>query len=124
VWDGLASIAIGLLLVVVAVALVMANSALLVGRSALPQIEQALRADLEALPEVLSVPLLLTSVLGPEQLMVGAKVEFADHLTADDIERVADEAERQFTSRYPGIKLVFLDPTRRRSTARPDGPCA
>ncbi|MCW2724301.1 MAG: Cation diffusion facilitator family transporter [Frankiales bacterium] len=124
VWDGLASIGIGLLLVVVAVALVMANSALLVGRSALPQIEQALRADLEALPEVLSVPLLLTSVLGPEQLMVGAKVEFADHLTADDIERVADEAERQFTSRYPGIKLVFLDPTRRRSTARPDGPCA
>lgn len=119
-WDGLASIAIGVLLVVVAAALALANSALLVGRAALPAMEQQLRADLESLPEVLSVPLLLTSVLGPEQLMVAAKVEFADHLTADDIERVADEAERRFRTRHPGITLVFLDPTRRGS-ARSDG---
>ena len=48
----------------------------------------------------------------PERFMVAAKVEFADGLTADDIEQVADEAERRLVAAIPGIEMVFLDPTR------------
>jgi cation diffusion facilitator family transporter len=110
-WDGIASILIGLLLAGVAILLLWANSELLVGRPAPKRLIAALRRELESLPEVLSVPLLLTAVLGPERLLVAAKVEFADQLTADEIERVADEAERRFVALHPGVEYVFLDPT-------------
>lgn len=111
-WDGVASILIGLLLATTAFVLVRANSELLIGRTAPPEVNRLLRNELELLPEVLSVPVLLTTVLGPERFMVAAKVEFADGLTADDIERVADEAERRLVAVFPGIEMVFLDPTR------------
>jgi len=113
VWDGAASVAIGLVLVVVAYALARANSSLLVGRSALPSLDDALRRELESLPAVISVPVFVTTVLGPGRLFVAAKVEFADGCTTDDLERIADEAERRLVARYPGVEQVFLDPTAR-----------
>lgn len=118
VWDGVASVVIGLVLVVVAVVLARANSSLLVGRSAIPSLGGALRGELESLPGVESVPVFVTTVLGPGRLFVAAKVEFADGCTADDIERVADEAERRLVARYPGVEQVFLDPTARTARAQ------
>ena len=56
VWDGSASIAIGLILVAVAVALAQSNSSLLIARSAPAAVVQSLRDDLEATPDVISVP--------------------------------------------------------------------
>ena len=110
-WDGVASVVIGCILVVVAVTLVRSNSTLLVGRSALPVLDDALRRELEGLPGVSSVPLFITTITGPGRLLVAAKVEFGDECTADDIERVADDAERLFVARFPGVEHVFLDPT-------------
>lgn len=112
VWDGIASMLIGVILLAIALALARSNSGFLVGQSARPAIEAQLRADLQSLPEIISVSLLFTSVLGPEQLIVAAKVEFADGLTSTDITRVADEAERRFLLTHAGIKAVFLDPSR------------
>jgi cation diffusion facilitator family transporter len=110
-WDGLSSVLIGVLLVVVAGSLARANTSLLVGRAAPLGVDQALRAELESLPGVLSVPVFVTSVTGPRRLLVAAKVEFRDGCTTDDIERIADEAERRLVARFPGIDYVFLDPT-------------
>ena len=125
VWDGIASILIGGILLWIAAVLARSNSGLLVGQSASLALEAQLRADLESLPEITSVPLLFTSVLGPEQLVVAAKVEFADGLTSADILRVADDAERRFLLRHHGIKAVFLDPSRtappRPTSTSPDG---
>ena len=112
VWDGIASMLIGVILLAIALALARSNSGFLVGQSARPAIEAQLRADLQSLPEIISVPLLFTSVLGPEQLIVVAKVEFADGLTSSDVTRVADEAERRFLLTHAGIKAVSLDPSR------------
>jgi divalent metal cation (Fe/Co/Zn/Cd) transporter len=53
----------------------------------------------------------VTTVTGPRRLLVAAKVEFRDDFTTDDLERVADEAERRMLARFPGIDHVFLDPT-------------
>ena len=57
------------------------------------------------------MPFLLTTVIGPGQLLVAAKVDFADTATVADIERAADEAERRLVARHPGVRYVFLDPT-------------
>ena len=120
VWDGVASIVIGLVLVVVAWSLTRANSSLLVGRSAIPSLDDALRRELESLPQVEAVPVFVTTVLGPGRIFVAAKVEFADGCTTDDVERAADEAESRLVALYPGVEQVFLDPTAR-TTAEPAG---
>jgi len=119
-WDGLASILIGVLLLVVAVVLVRANSALLIGRAAEPETENRMLAELLSLPGVADVPLLVTTILGPEQLVVAARVRFAPECSADDIARIADEAERRLVAVHPGVREVFLDPTPRRDAAEPD----
>jgi divalent metal cation (Fe/Co/Zn/Cd) transporter len=70
-----------------------------------------LREEIAALDHVVDVPFLLTSVIGPAQLLVAAKVDFDDEASAADIERVADEAERRLVGRHEGVRYVFLDPT-------------
>lgn len=120
VWDGVSSVLIGLLLVLVAWALARANLSLLVGRSAPLGLDDLLRTELESLPQVVAVPLFVTSVLGPRRLLVAAKVEFMDDCTTDDLERAADEAERRLRLVYPGIEYVFLDPTAARSVGAAD----
>jgi len=117
VWDGVASIAIGVLLFGVASVLARANASLLIGQAASPVLEKQLRQELTELDLVVDVPFLLTSVIGPGQLVVAAKVDFVDQASAGDIERVADEAERRLVSRHEGVRYVFLDPTSGR-TAR------
>jgi cation diffusion facilitator family transporter len=110
-WDGLAAVAIGLLLIVVAGTLARANMSFLIGQSASPRIEQELRDELTALDHVDAVPFLLTSIIGPAQLVVAAKVDFDDGATVADIERISDEAERRLVARHEGVRYVFLDPT-------------
>jgi cation diffusion facilitator family transporter len=110
-WDGLSAIVIGLLLIVVAAVLARANMSLLIGQSVSPRIQAELKAEIAALDHVVDVPFLLTSVIGPAQLLVAAKVDFDDDASAGDIERVADEAERRLVARHEGVRYVFLDPT-------------
>jgi cation diffusion facilitator family transporter len=118
VWDGVSAILIGLLLVVVAGSLARANASLLIGQSVSPALEQGLRQEIAGMDFVVDVPFLLTSVIGPGQLLVAAKVDFADEATSRDIERIADEAERRLVARYEGVRYVFLDPTTGGSSAR------
>jgi cation diffusion facilitator family transporter len=110
-WDGIAAIAIGLLLVVVAASLARANMSLLIGQAASPVLEQRLREEIQNLDHVIDVPFLLTSVIGPGQLLIAAKVDFDDDVSAGEIERTADEAERRLVAHYDGVRYVFLDPT-------------
>ena len=121
-WDGLSAILIGVLLVAVAVSLARANISLLIGQAVPESVEQELRAEITAMDQVDAVPFLLTSVIGPGQLLVAAKVDFADDATVADIERAADEAERRLVARHPGVRYVFLDPTRGDERARVRAP--
>jgi cation diffusion facilitator family transporter len=112
VWDGVASILIGVLLLVVAGILAATNLSLLVGRSIPERLRREIERDLAGLPEVERIDTLLTMQLGPDDILVAAKVDFRDEATGAAIEATADEAERRLTERYPEIRYVFLDPTR------------
>jgi divalent metal cation (Fe/Co/Zn/Cd) transporter len=111
-WDGLASVAIGLLLLVVATILARSNVSLLVGRAVPRRIHNQIAADLASIPVVVAVPTLLTMQLGLDDVLVAAKIDFQDDVTGAQIEAASDEAERRLRARYPGIRYVFLDPTR------------
>jgi cation diffusion facilitator family transporter len=111
VWDGLAAIVIGILLIVVAGVLARANVSLLIGQSVSARLQDELKAEIADLEHVVAVPFMLTSVIGPAQLLVAAKVDFDDDVSAGEIERISDEAERRLVGRHEGIRYVFLDPT-------------
>jgi divalent metal cation (Fe/Co/Zn/Cd) transporter len=113
-WDGLASVAIGVLLAVVAFFLGRDTKRLLIGEGALPEEREAIVRVFDEHPKVLSVEELLTMALGPAALLVAAKLDFVPELDSDAVEEVADELERQLREEVPEITEVFLDPTRRR----------
>ena len=111
IWDGLASILIGVLLAGVAYVLGRDNTSMLIGSALPPRTVAAIRRELESAPHVVVVLDLVTSVLGPRDVIVSAKVDFAGTATSDQIEQAAEEAERRLQKRFPAITRVYLDPT-------------
>jgi cation diffusion facilitator family transporter len=121
VWDGGASIAIGVLLVVVAIKLGMDSKDLLIGRAASPEMEQVIREEIESTPGVDELLELLTMHMGPDSLIVAARVAIKDELGADQTEDLADELDRRLTEKLPLQPLVFIDPTQTRRRPPPAG---
>lgn len=113
-WDGMAAIAIGGLLVVVAFALGRTSINLLIGQSADAETRLAIWTEIAESPGIVGVPELLTMQLGPDEVMVAAKINFADELSADEAEDLAGEIDQRLRQRLPVVRHVFLDPTQRR----------
>lgn len=111
VWDGAASIAIGVLLVAVAVKLGMDSRELLIGRAAAPAVERLIREEIESRPGVDALLELRTMHMGPDNLIVAARVALDDALDADQAEDLADEVDRRLSERLPLHLDVFIDPT-------------
>ncbi|AZM53387.1 cation transporter [Streptomyces sp. WAC 01529] len=111
VWDGVASLCIGVLLVYVAWVLGHANSELLIGRPLPAEMRAVVRAELLADPHVVDVLELTTLLQGPKEALVAAKVDFRDVSSAADIERACDRMARRLRERFPAIRRVYLDPT-------------
>ncbi|MEV5896813.1 cation diffusion facilitator family transporter [Nonomuraea fuscirosea] len=110
-WDGAASVAIGLLLLAIALSLIQANLSLLIGQAAPQQLETGIRAVLVTQPEVENVVELLTMMIGPGAVLVAAKIDFRDEASAAGVEIACDEVDRRLRESFPGVKQVFLDPT-------------
>ncbi|GAA2616888.1 cation diffusion facilitator family transporter [Actinomadura fulvescens] len=124
-WDGLASILIGLLLVVVAFTLGRDSRSLLIGQAADPADQRAIRDEINSTPGVDGISELLTMHFGPDDLLVAAKVHFSDDISADEAEDIAGEIDGRLRDRLPIVRHVFLDPTQeesgpRRPTPGPD----
>jgi cation diffusion facilitator family transporter len=118
VYDGAASIAIGVLLVIVAVRLGLDNRELLIGRSADPRDLAAIREIIENSDGIDDLLELLTMHLGPDNLIVAARVALNDGLSADDAEDLADRIEQRLGERVPEVSHVFIDPTPREAERR------
>jgi cation diffusion facilitator family transporter len=117
-WDGLGAMAIGTLLIIIAVILVREMSAMLVGEGALPEEYDAVQAALESAPLVERVIHLRTLHVGPDALLVGAKIAIEKCDTAEEIARGIDEAERLLRIAVPSAQYVFLEPDLDRSKTR------
>ena len=110
-WDGSASILIGLLLAGVALALGRENRSLLIGEAADPRLRAALRELLSAYDEVDAVDDVLTSVIGRAEVLVAARIDLDDDLTAAQVEALARRMERDIVAAHPTVKHFFLDVT-------------
>ncbi|MFF7146925.1 cation diffusion facilitator family transporter [Streptomyces griseoaurantiacus] len=111
VWDGAASLCIGVLLLYVAWVLGRSNIELLVGRPLPRSVRAGIREELVAGEHIEAVLELTTLVQGPTEALVAAKVDFRDVSTAAQIEWACEEAERRLRERFPSVRRVYLDPT-------------
>jgi cation diffusion facilitator family transporter len=109
-WDGMGAMAIGSLLIVIALILVREMSGMLVGEGALPEEYDAVKVALESAPLVERVIHLRTLHVGPDALLVGAKIAIRHNESALDIARGIDEAERLLRIAVPSAQYVFLEP--------------
>jgi cation diffusion facilitator family transporter len=110
VWDGAGSLAIGVLLACVAVILAVETKSLLIGESASTEMERAIVAALEAGPEVERVIHLRTLHMGPESLLVAAKIAVRGSDRADLIAAGIDAAERRVRRAVPMAEMIYLEP--------------
>jgi cation diffusion facilitator family transporter len=116
-WDGVASLAIALLLAVVAVGLGHQTYELLIGQAAEPEERRAIEAVLSRHPGVEAVGDLFTMVLAPDQVLVAAHIDVDDDLDGDDVEQMTQDLEEELRHEVPSVAQVFLDPTPRRERA-------
>ncbi|GIH45092.1 cation diffusion facilitator family transporter [Microbispora rosea] len=116
-WDGVGSLAIGVLLAVIAIILATETKSLLIGESATPEMEDKICAALEAAPEVSRVIHLRTLHLGPEELLVAAKIAVEHDDTAGEVARGIDEAERRIREAVPMARVIYLEPDLYRADA-------
>ncbi len=112
-WDGVASIAIGLVLAVVAFVLARTSRGLLLGEAASPKVLQAIKQAIESHPNVESVVELLTMHLAPQQILINAHISLRDGLVTDEIERTIEEVERLIKRAEPKVEMMFLEAARK-----------
>jgi cation diffusion facilitator family transporter len=109
-FDVIGTALIGILLVVVAIVLAIETKSLLLGESAAPEAQDKIRAALEDTHLFDSVIHMKTMHLGPEELLVAAKVAVRRGAAAEDIAGAIDDAEAAIRAAEPTAQVIYLEP--------------
>jgi cation diffusion facilitator family transporter len=127
IWDGIGTIMIGLLLGVIAVILIIETKSLLIGEGAsTPTVDRIVAALVG--PGVDRVIHLRTQYLGPDELLVAAKIAIPRTTVMERVASAIDDAERRVRQAVPEVRLIYLEPDLERPTGRravgadPDAP--
>jgi cation diffusion facilitator family transporter len=113
VWDGVASILIGILLAVVALLLARASRRLLLGRQADVRMIRAIEQRLEQQPEIDDVVDLLTMMTGTDRVLLCARVDFVDSYTAGDLEQACVRIDDELRAEFEDLDEIFIQPVPR-----------
>jgi cation diffusion facilitator family transporter len=109
-WDGIGALAIGSLLLVIAIFLAVEMSSMLVGESAVPEQTDAIRVALAESPMVRRVIHLRTLHVGPDEILVAAKIATDPHQRAGDLAAAIDQAEVRIRAAVPQAVYIFIEP--------------
>jgi cation diffusion facilitator family transporter len=110
VFDGIATLMIGLLLICVAVVLAVETKSLIIGESAVPEQVAAIHTALLSSPGVHRVIHLRTMHLGPDELLLAAKIGISADDDGRDIAATIDDAEARVRAVLPIAKVIYLEP--------------
>ena len=110
IFDAIGTLAIGGLLVIVAVVLGIETSSLLIGEGASPEDHAKIRAALEGSAGVGSIIHMKTLYLGPDELLLGAKIAVGASDSAADVARAIDLAEAAVRAAVPATRVIYLEP--------------
>ena len=115
-FDGLASIVIGLILGGTAVWLAYETKGLLIGESANLKVVKEIRAIVGSLPQVEHVNEVLTMHMGPKFILANLSIDFKDDLTAVEIEAAISRMDEQIKQACPDVQRVFIEAEARKTT--------
>jgi len=118
IWDGIGTAMIGALLGVIAVILMVEMHSLLIGEGATVDECNAIEAALVATEHVDRVIHLRTQYLGPEEMLVGAKIALAADTDLATVARTIDNAEAAVRAKVPAAKVIYLEPDLDRGVQR------
>ncbi|MBS1785163.1 MAG: cation diffusion facilitator family transporter, partial [Acidobacteria bacterium] len=110
VWDGVGSVAIGLLLIAIAAFVGAEVTSLLLNEAPPLALRAALREAVEEDPEVETVLNLIAVFVGSERLMVALKVKFKDQASGQALVDAINTLERRLKARFPHIQHLFVEP--------------
>lgn len=110
VFDGIASVCIGLVLLAVAAILSFETRSLLLGESVSTEDMAAIRRAVESVGSVSCIREVLTMHMGPDHILVNINVTFADGLTTDELEQAVDEIEEAIRKAVPACKQISIEP--------------
>ncbi|RSM91626.1 cation diffusion facilitator family transporter [Kibdelosporangium aridum] len=113
IWDGIASIMIGVLLAIVALLLLRASRRLLLGRQADTRMIRAVEQRLEQQPEIDDVVDLLTMMTGTDQVLLCARVDFVDTYSAGDVEQACVRIDDDLRAEFQDLDEIFIQPVPR-----------
>jgi cation diffusion facilitator family transporter len=120
VYDGISSICIGLLLGAIAILLAREITSLLIGEAALPEQIGKIHSAVLATPGVDQVIHLRTVHLGPDDLLVAAKIGVPTEVDAEDVAATINAAEARIREALPIARIIYLEPDiYRDDTAQP-----
>ena len=112
--DAVASIAIGVVLALVATFMSIETKSLLIGEAASPEMVEGVRKLIEAEAAqscaIRRVHAIRTMHLGPNDVLAAVRLDFDDGVTAARVEHIIADLERSIRQRYPDIRQVFLAP--------------
>lgn len=108
-FDSIATIMIGVLLVFIAVFLYREAKSLLVGEAADPEDQKKIRASFDGHDGVVALKELLTMHLASDQILVNAHVKFKDGLTLEEVEDIIDDIEEQIVAAVPDVYKIFIE---------------
>ncbi len=117
IWDGIGTLSIGLLLGVIAVILVIEMRSLLIGEGATPKDMAKIRTAIDGTPGVDHLIHLKTQHLGPEELLVGAKIVFDSSLTVPELANAVDAVEQAIRAEVPYARPMYIEPDLQRDEA-------
>ena len=110
VWDGVGTVAIGVLLGVIATILMVEMHSLLIGEGATKDEDEAIRAALEGTANVERLIHIRTQYLSPDELLVGAKIALAPETDLATVASTIDAAEAAVRAAVPAVQLIYLEP--------------
>jgi cation diffusion facilitator family transporter len=115
VWDGVGTMAIGVLLGIIAVILMIEMHSLLIGEGATNAEAQAIRSALEQTEHVDRLIHIRTQYLGPDELLVAAKIALAPNTDLSTVAATIDAAEASVRAAVPAARVIYLEPDLDRS---------
>ena len=118
VFDALGTLAIGLLLGVIAIILIVEMKSLLIGEGATQPVLNRIVSELERCDPVERVIHIRTQYLGPEELLVAAKIALIPMIRIEEVARAIDAAEKRVRAEVPEARLIYLEPHLDRSAVR------
>ncbi|WP_040811924.1 cation diffusion facilitator family transporter [Nocardia concava] len=110
IWDGIGTLAIGILLGIIAVILIIEMQSLLIGEGATPEEDRKIRAAMVDKDHIDRVIHLRTQYLGPEEMLVAAKVSITPGLEIADIAAAIDDAESRIRAEVPAARVIYIEP--------------